>query len=128
VPVAASKPPVSKSRPDAEETLKIVLDRLDEMKAEDTVTIDLRNKSSIADYMIVTTGRANRHVGAIAENVVKELGQAGMKGVHVEGLPNADWVLIDTGDVIVHVFRPEVRTFYSLEKMWTPVRSATKAS
>ena len=126
--MAASKPPVSKSRPDAEETLKIVLDRLDEMKAEDTVTIDLRNKSSIADYMIVTTGRANRHVGAIAENVVKELGQAGMKGVHVEGLPNADWVLIDTGDVIVHVFRPEVRTFYSLEKMWTPVRSATKAS
>jgi len=126
--VAASKPPVSKSRPDAEETLKIVLDRLDEMKAEDTVTIDLRNKSSIADYMIVTTGRANRHVGAIAENVVKELGQAGMKGVHVEGLPNADWVLIDTGDVIVHVFRPEVRTFYSLEKMWAPVRSATKAS
>ena len=126
--MAASKPPVSKSRPDAEETLKIVLDRLDEMKAEDTVTIDLRNKSSIADYMIVTTGRANRHVGAIAENVVKELGQAGMKGIHVEGLPNADWVLIDTGDVIVHVFRPEVRTFYSLEKMWTPVRSATKAS
>ena len=125
---AVSKPPVSKSRPDAEETLKIVLDRLDEMKAEDTVTIDLRNKSSIADYMIVTTGRANRHVGAIAENVVKELGQAGMKGVHVEGLPNADWVLIDTGDVIVHVFRPEVRTFYSLEKMWAPVRSATKAS
>ena len=123
-----SKSAVSKFRPDADETLKIVLDRLDEMKAEDTVTIDLRGKSSIADYMIVTTGRANRHVGAIAENVVKELGQAGMKGVHVEGLPNADWVLIDTGDVIVHVFRPEVRTFYSLEKMWAPVRSATKAS
>ena len=120
--------PVSKSRPDAEETLKIVLTRLDDMKAEDTVTIDLRGKSSIADYMIVTTGRANRHVGAIAENVVKELGEAGMKGVHVEGLPNCDWVLIDTGDIIVHVFRPEVRSFYSLEKMWAPVRSATKAS
>jgi ribosome-associated protein len=119
---------VSKSRPDAEETLKIVLSRLDDMKAEDTVTIDLRGKSSIADYMIVTTGRANRHVGAIAENVVKELGVAGMKGVHVEGLPNCDWVLIDTGDIIVHVFRPEVRSFYSLEKMWAPVRSATKAS
>jgi len=126
--VSVSKAAVSKSRPDAEETLKIVLDRLDEMKAEDTITIDLRGKSSIADYMIVTTGRANRHVGAIAENVVKELGEAGMKGVHVEGLPNCDWVLIDTGDVIVHVFRPEVRTFYSLEKMWAPVRSATKAS
>jgi len=126
--VSVSKAAVSKSRPDAEETLKIVLDRLDEMKAEDTITIDLRGKSSIADYMIVTTGRANRHVGAIAESVVKELGEAGMKGVHVEGLPNCDWVLIDTGDVIVHVFRPEVRTFYSLEKMWAPVRSATKAS
>lgn len=119
---------VSKARPDAEETLKIVLGRLDDMKAEDTVTIDLRGKSSIADYMIVTTGRANRHVGAIAENVVKELGEAGMKGVHVEGLPNCDWVLIDTGDVIVHVFRPEVRSFYSLEKMWAPMRAATKAS
>jgi ribosome-associated protein len=127
---AARKKPatVSKTRPDADETLKIVLDRLDDMKAEDTVTIDLRGKSSIADYMIVTTGRANRHVGAIAENVVKELGDAGMKGVHVEGLPNCDWVLIDTGDVIVHVFRPEVRSFYSLEKMWAPVRSTTKAS
>ena len=120
---------VSKSRPDAEETLKIVLARLDDMKAEETLTIDLRGKSTIADYMIVTTGRANRHVGAIAENVVKELGEAGMKGVHIEGLPNCDWVLIDTGDVIVHVFRPEVRSFYSLEKMWSsPVRSATKAS
>ena len=125
---AVSKSAASKSRPDADETLKIVLDRLDDMKAEDTVTIDLRGKSSIADYMIVTTGRANRHVGAIAENVVKGLGEVGMKGVHVEGLPNCDWVLIDTGDIIVHVFRPEVRTFYSLEKMWAPVRSATKAS
>ena len=120
---------VSKSRPDAEETLKIVLARLDDMKAEETLTIDLRGKSTIADYMIVTTGRANRHVGAIAENVVKELGEAGMKGVHIEGLPNCDWVLIDTGDVIVHVFRPEVRSFYGLEKMWSsPVRPATKAS
>ena len=98
------------------------------MKAEETLTIDLRGKSTIADYMVVTTGRANRHVGAIAENVVKELGVAGMKGVHIEGLPNCDWVLIDTGDVIVHVFRPEVRSFYSLEKMWSSVRPATKAS
>ena len=108
--------------------MKIVLDRLDDMKAEDTVTIDLRGKSSLADYMIVTTGRANRHVGAIAENVVKDLGEAGMKGLHIEGLPNCDWVLIDTGDIIVHVFRPEVRSFYSIEKMWAPGRSATKAS
>jgi ribosome-associated protein len=73
--------------------------------------------------MIVTTGRANRHVGAIAENVVKDLHAAGIKSVHVEGLQNCDWVLIDSGDVIVHVFRPEVRTFYSLEKMWTPIQA-----
>jgi ribosome-associated protein len=99
------------------------------MKAEDTVSIDLRGKSSIADYMVVTTGRVNRHVGAIAENVVKDLGEIGLKGLHVEGLPNCDWVLIDTGDVIVHVFRPEVRSFYSIEKMWMPAAAAvTKAS
>ena len=110
---------VSKSRPDAEETLKIVLARLDDMKAEDTVTIDLRGKSSIADYMIVTTGRANRHVGAIAENVTKALKENGIKNIHVEGLPNCDWVLIDSGDVVVHVFRPEVREFYNLERLWT---------
>ena len=89
------------------------------MKAEDTVAIDLRGKSSISDYMIVTTGRANRHVGAIAENVAKALKQAGLKHVHVEGLPNCDWVLIDSGDIILHVFRPEVREFYNLERLWT---------
>jgi ribosome-associated protein len=119
---------VSKTRPTADESLSLILSRLDDMKAEDTVTIDLRGKSSIADYMVITTGRANRHVGAIAENVVKGLGEVGIKGVHVEGLQNSDWVLIDTNDVIVHVFRPEVRTFYSLEKMWMPIRPAATAS
>ncbi len=98
------------------------------MKAEETITIDLRGKSSLADYMIVTSGRANRHVGAIAENVMKDLNESGIKGVHVEGLPNCDWVLIDSGDVIVHVFRPEVRAFYNLEKMWMPARASTRAS
>jgi len=78
--------------------------------------------------MIVTSGRANRHVGAIAENVMKDLNESGIKGVHVEGLPNCDWVLIDSGDVIVHVFRPEVRAFYNLEKMWMPARASTRAS
>ena len=115
---------VSRRRPDAEETLNTVLTRLDDMKAEETITIDLRGKSSLADYMIVTSGRANRHVGAIAEHVMKDLGEAGIKGVHVEGLPNCDWVLIDSGDVIVHVFRPEVRAFYNLEKMWASPRAA----
>ena len=112
---------VSKSRPDAEETLKIVLDCLDEMKAESEFDL-------LGLFRGIGLAQGNRHVGAIAENVVKDLGEVGMKGLHVEGLPNCDWVLIDTGDIIVHVFRPEVRTFYSLEKMWAPVRSATKAS
>ena len=97
------------------------------MKAEETINIDLRGKSSIADYMIVTSGRANRHVGAIAENVVKVLHEHGIKGVHLEGMPNCDWVLIDAGDIIVHVFRPEVRTFYNLEKMWAPAHGAQQA-
>lgn len=107
------------ARLDAEETLHLVLSRLDDMKAEDTVTIDLRGKSSLTDFMIVTTGRANRHVAAIAENVMKGLHEAGIKNVRVEGLQNADWVLIDAGDVVVHVFRAEVREFYNLERMWS---------
>ena len=108
-----------KTRPDADDTLKLILSRLDDMKAEETVTIDLRGKSAFSDYMIVTTGRANRHVGAIAENVTKALKETGVKSIHVEGLPNCDWVLIDSGGVIVHVFRPEVREFYNLERLWT---------
>ena len=111
----------------ADETLNLILSRLDDMKAEETVTIDLRGKSSISDYMIVTSGRANRHVGAIAENVAKGLKENGIGAPHVEGLPNCDWVLIDSGDVIVHVFRPEVREFYNLEKMWTSEKPAAKA-
>jgi ribosome-associated protein len=131
----AAKPPVAKSpaaasstRPSAEDTLKLILSSVDDMKAEETVTIDLHGKSSIADYMVVTTGRVNRHVGSIAENVVKDLHKAGIKSVHVEGMPNCDWVLIDAGDVVVHVFRPEVRDFYNIEKMWTPGRAAKRAN
>jgi ribosome-associated protein len=116
---------VSKA-PDADETLKLILSRLDDMKAEETVTIDLRGKSAFSDYMIVTSGRANRHVGAIAENVAKGLKETGIKSIHVEGLPNCDWVLIDSGDVIVHVFRPEVREFYNLERLWTQSPAAAK--
>jgi ribosome-associated protein len=89
------------------------------MKAEDTVAIDLTGKSSIGDYMVVTSGRSQRHVGAVAEHVVKDLKEAGSSHVRVEGMRQGDWVLIDAGDVIVHVFRPEVRAFYSLEKMWS---------
>jgi ribosome-associated protein len=88
------------------------------MKAEDTVEIDLSGKTSIADAMIITSGRSHRHVGSIAERVVEVLKEKGFGPVRVEGLPACDWVLIDAGDVIIHVFRPEVRGFYNLEKMW----------
>ena len=110
--------PVSEARA-AEETLRLVLASLEDMKAEDTLTLDLRGKTSIGDYMVVTSGRSNRHVGAVADTLLKDLTAAGVKNVRVEGMPNCDWVLIDAGDVIVHVFRPEVRTFYNLEKMWS---------
>jgi ribosome-associated protein len=123
----STKAQASKAEPAADKTLNIILSRLDDMKAEETVTIDLRGKSAFSDYMVVTTGRANRHVGAIAENVTKGLKETGIKGIHVEGLPNCDWVLIDSGDVVVHVFRPEVREFYNLERLWTQDPTAAKA-
>ena len=114
-------------RANAEEILKLVLARLDDMKAEETLTIDLRGKSSIGDYMVVSSGRSQRHVGSVADRVVEDLHKAGVKA-HVEGMPNCDWVVIDAGDVIVHVFRPEVRDFYNLEKMWPAGRPAKRAS
>jgi ribosome-associated protein len=110
-------------RPDAEEILRLVLARLADMKAEDTVTIDLSGKTTIGDYMVVTSGRSNRHVGAVADHLLEDLARAGVPDARVEGLPHCDWVLIDAGDVIVHVFRPEVRAFYNLEKMWTASRA-----
>ena len=117
---------VSKVRPDADETLRIVLSRLEDMKAEDTTTIDLRAESAIADYMVVTSGRSNRHVGAMADRVLEDLREAGFTGLRVEGMPYCDWVLIDAGDVIIHVFRPEVRAFYNLEKMWSRCGTAKR--
>lgn len=98
------------------------------MKAEDIVTIDLSGKSSIADFMVVASGRSHRHVASIAENIVKEVELAGVKRVRVEGQQQGDWVLIDAGDVIVHVFRPEIRTFYNLEKMWMGGGNKARAS
>lgn len=108
--------------------MKIVLARLEDMKAEDIVTIDLAGKTSIADIMVVASGRSNRHVGSLADSVVEGLKKSGLKDIRVEGQPHCDWVLIDAGDVIVHVFRPEVRDFYGIEKMWSPGRRARKAS
>lgn len=89
------------------------------MKAEDTVSIDLTGKTSICDHMVVTTGRSQRHVGSVADRVVKDLEKAGAQRIRVEGMKQGDWVLIDAGDVIIHVFRPEVRGFYNLEKLWS---------
>jgi ribosome-associated protein len=89
------------------------------MKAEDTITINLTGKTAFADFMVITTGRSSRQVGAIADRVVEDLRKACVPGIHVEGTPLCDWVLIDAGDVVVHVFRPDVRAFYNLEKMWS---------
>ena len=114
-------------RLDAEEILRLVLHRLDDMKAEDTLAINLKGKSSIGDYMVVSSGRSQRHVGSVADRVVEDLDKVGI-ATRVEGVPHCDWVLIDAGDVIVHVFRPEVRDFYNLEKMWMSGRSARRAS
>jgi ribosome-associated protein len=91
---------------------------LDDAKAEDIVTIDLAGKSTIGDFMLVASGRNDRHVGAIADQLQRKLRDAGHGRARIEGLDACDWVLIDTGDIIVHVFRPEVRDFYKLEKMW----------
>lgn len=102
--------------------LKDIVHWLDEAKAEEVVTIDLAGKSSIGDFMIVATGRSDRHVGAIAEQIGRKLKEQGLGRIRVEGMEACDWVLIDTGDIIVHVFRDEVREFYNLEKMWSADR------
>ncbi len=99
-----------------------MLASLDDAKAENIVTIDLKDRTSIGDFMVIATGRANRHVGAIADQLIDKLKEAGEGRVKVEGQPQCDWVLVDTGDIIVHIFRPEVRDFYNLEKMWLSER------
>lgn len=100
--------------------LDTILASLDDAKAEDIVDIDVAAKTPIADHMVICTGRSTRHVGAIADHLVKDLKDAGFGAVAVEGQPACDWVLIDAGSIIVHAFRPEVREFYHLEKIWAP--------
>jgi ribosome-associated protein len=102
--------------------LEVVLDTLDAAKAEDVAVIDLKGKTSIGDSMVIASGRSQRHVGAVADHLIKKLKDEGFGRARVEGQPQCDWVLIDAGDVIVHVFRPEVREFYNLEKMWSADR------
>ena len=92
---------------------------LDDNSAQDVLEIDIKEKSSVADYMIVASGRSNRHVGALSDYVLRALKQAGFKDIGTEGQDGQDWVLIDIGDVILHIFRPEVRVFYNLEKIWS---------
>lgn len=104
----------------SEELLARILSSLEDDKAEDIVQIDLRGKSAIGDYMVICTGRSSRQVASIAERLVDNLKQDFRRMSKVEGKDTGDWVLVDTGDVIVHVFRPEVREFYQLEKMWMP--------
>jgi ribosome-associated protein len=97
---------------------RAIIAKLDEDKALDMVLIDLRGKSPMSDAMIVASGRSNRHVGALADHLLRMFKEMGLGKVKVEGLPHCDWVLLDAGDVIVHLFRPEVRTFYNIEKIW----------
>jgi len=98
--------------------LKLVEKSLDDDKAESMLVIDLSGKSSLTDYMVIASGNSQRQVSAMAENLSEKIKASGIKGVALEGLSMCDWVLVDAGDVIVHLFRPEVRKFYNLEKMW----------
>lgn len=98
--------------------LPLVISSLDDDKAQDVVTIDLKGKTPMADSMVVCSGRSQRHVSAMADHILRKLKEAGFGRAQVEGLPHADWVLIDAGDVVVHLFRPEVREFYKIERMW----------
>ncbi|MBO9588779.1 ribosome silencing factor [Devosia sp.] len=104
--------------PSVESAVELILNTLEDAKAEETVSVDITGKSSLADHMIVTSGRSQRHVGAVADQIIRALREHGFGKPRVEGLPHCDWVLVDTGDVIVHIFRPEVREFYNIEKMW----------
>ncbi len=115
-------------KPTSEALLARILTSLDDDKAEDVVQIDLRGKTEIGDFMVVASGRSTRQVSAMAEKLTDRLKQEFGRSSKVEGKDTGDWVLIDTGDVIVHIFRPEVREFYQLEKMWLPSGGSSSAN
>jgi ribosome-associated protein len=115
---AAAPPPPAK----VDLLPRTLVESLENSKAEDIVSIDLAGKTTLADVMIVASGRSNVHVGAIADHLIKACRAAGYPAPRVEGMPNCDWVLLDAGDAIVHIFKPDVRQFYNLEKMWSADR------
>lgn len=115
---AGSQPSATTGSTDSDGTLSLVLASLDDDKAEDIVAIDLRGRSTVADHMVIASGRSARQVAAIAEKLIERFKAATGRAARSEGRSVGDWVLIDCGDVVVHLFRPEVRTFYQLEKMW----------
>jgi len=130
-PVASSfdVPAGERAVPSVEELHRVVLQSLDDDQAVEVVSIPLAGKSSIADHMVIASGRSTRQVASMATKLAERLKKDYGKLVRIEGLPTADWVLIDADDIIVHLFRPEVRTFYNLERMWafgddTPKRAA----
>ena len=121
LPADAGATPSSASAPLAAEPgslLDLVLRSLDDDQAQEVVAIPLEGKSSVADHMVIASGRSTRQVAAMAQKLAERIKQGGVGHVRIEGLPAADWVLIDAGDIVVHVFRPEVRSFYNLERMW----------
>ena len=104
--------------PSAADLKTVAETSLDDNKAEDVVVLDLAGRAGFTDYMVIATGRSDRHVGAMADHLIRNLKLAGLPSVPAEGMERCDWVLIDGGDVIVHLFKPEVRSFYNLEKLW----------
>ena len=112
---------------DSKALLDTILASLDDSKAEEIEHIDIQGKSAVADHMVVSSGRSHRHVNAVTDRLLRDLKDKGYGTPKVEGVPACDWVLIDTGDVVVHIFRPEVRDFYSLEKMWNAIADGEEA-
>lgn len=98
--------------------MALIVQSLEDDQAIDIIKLDLKGKTSIADYMVIASGTSNRHVGAMTDHLLRRIKSSGIKGTSVEGAAQADWVLIDAGDVLIHLFRPEVREFYKLEKLW----------
>ena len=117
----------SPTPPSVKDLCEAVIATLEEHKAEDIININLKGKTSIADNMIIASGRSGRQVAAIAHYLIAKIKELGFPPPATEGLPQGDWVLVDTGDIIIHIFRPEVREFYNLEKMWSVAVDGEKA-